>query len=101
MRPVALLEGELGIEVCLQQGLGSDRGQESSVDNLLVRLPLVGHGGALRTNIREGGREREGRTKEARLKPRTRRPPSVEHRHVGGTGRRARRDKDAQNRTFP
>lgn len=47
MRPVALLEGELGIQVRLQQGLGVDSGDQSGVDDLLVRLALVGHGGGL------------------------------------------------------
>lgn len=86
MGAVPLFEGELRVKVRLQHGVGQS-GQDPGVDGLLVCLALVGDSGGLQGQ--EGKRIHMGGNGGTRSKPRRKRPLSVEHRHVGGTGERA------------
>lgn len=84
MGAVSLLKRELCVEVCLQHGVRQSV-QDSGVDSLLVALALVGDRGGLPRGKQKGTWDKS--TNEGtRLKPRKKRPLSVEHRHVGGTG---------------
>lgn len=58
VRAIALLEGELSVQVRLQQGLGSDRRHEPSIYCLLVCLALVRYSGALHGAKQRGKRKR-------------------------------------------
>lgn len=88
VRAVSLLEGELGVEVRLQQGV-SHGGQDPCIYGLLVGLALVRHRRRLLGKDNKKEQIKEKTRAGTKLNPRNRRPLSVEHRHVGGTGERA------------
>lgn len=91
VRTVSLLERELGVEVRLQQGVGHG-GQHPCVYGLLVGLALVRHRRRLLGKDNDNDKTRAANKRHAtgtKLNPRNRRPISVEHRRVGGTGDRA------------